>query len=270
MKNYRFIHISDIHFLENYSNDGFEALIAAKQHPKDNVVKALSNEVKEGLDFILITGDLTHEGMESDYQALNMLLKESAGEIPYIVLPGNHDRREAYCQGFLGIKPKENLDMVYVINGLRIITLDTGDGKDGRLLKEQLNWLKEILSEPSENGTILALHHPLLPNQEGLNCAEYDPGLIDIIRQSDIIGTFCGHTHRNFASLFAGKPYFTSDSMSFSMTSKSDALQFEDNAAYNLVTLCDGVLSAKVKQVVPESAVIASFALDKLSQLFSK
>lgn len=270
MESYRFIHMSDIHFLENYSNEGFEALIAAKQHPKDNVFKALSKEIKEGLDFILITGDLAHEGEESDYRALYGFLKELTGGIPFIVLPGNHDRRGAYCKVFFAAEPEAHPDRVYDLDGLRIITLDTGNSVDGRILKEQLDWLLDVLSIPAPNGTLLALHHPLIPGQEGLNCAEYDPALYEIIGKSDILGIFCGHTHKNYISRFAGKPYYTSDSMSFSMTAKEDSLQFEDHAAYNLVTLSDGILSVQVRQVVPETSVIAGFALDKLSQLFSK
>lgn len=270
MDTVRFIHMSDIHFLENYSNEGFEALIANKQHPGDNVYKCLSKEINNELNFVLITGDLTHEGSESDYLALRKLLERLLGDIPFIVLPGNHDRRDAYCRGFFGIEPEDKLDRVYDLNGLRIITLDTGNSKDGCILEEQLTWLKETLSHPSQKGTLLGLHHPLIPNQEGLDPAAYDRSFCDIIAKSDIIGIFCGHTHRNFTAQFAGKPYFTSDSMSFSMTTRYDTLQFEDYAAYNLVTLCDGILSVQVKQVVPESAVIASFSLDKLSQLFSK
>lgn len=270
MGSYRFIHMSDIHFLENYSKEGFEALIAAKQHPKNNVYKCLNREIKEGLDFILITGDLTHEGEESDYRALHGFIKELSGDIPVIVLPGNHDRRDAYCRGFLEIEPEVHPDRVYDIDGLRIITLDTGNSRDGVILEEQLVWLKEILSVSAKNGTLLALHHPLIRGQEGLDCAEYDPAFYRIIKNSDITGIFCGHTHKNYIASFAHKPYYTSDSMSFSMTAGENTLQFEDHAAYNLVTLSDGILSVQVRPVVPEPSVIAGFALDKLSQLFSK
>jgi 3',5'-cyclic AMP phosphodiesterase CpdA len=274
MNTIRFIHMSDIHYKKEYKDSGFEALISAKQHPEVNIIKCIQEEKKQGLDFVLITGDLTHEGECSDYQALAELLEEQLGDIPYILLPGNHDKREGYQAVFSQQTPAlaetSTLDVVYNIKGLRIITLDSGYCVNGIIHNEQLHWLKEILSKPSELGTLLALHHPLIPNQEGLECAVYDKELCEIIETSDILGVFCGHTHHNYLSQFAGKPYFTSDSIAFSMTTIDDILQFENQAAYNLVTLSNGILSAQVRQVIPAIDVIASFTSDKLSQLFSK
>ncbi|BCJ96008.1 metallophosphoesterase [Anaerocolumna cellulosilytica] len=280
MNTIRFIHMSDIHYRKEYKNSGFEALISAKQHPEVNIIKCIQEEKKQGLDFVLITGDLTHEGERSDYQALARLLEDQLGDIPYILLPGNHDKRKAYQAVFstqastlaetYTLAETSTIDAVYNIKGLRIITLDSGYCINGIIHNQQLHWLKEILSKPSKLGTLLALHHPLIPNQEGLECAAFDKELCEIIKNSDILGIFCGHTHHNYLSQFAGKPYFTSDSIAFSMTTIDDVLQFENQAAYNLVTLSDGILSAQVRQVIPAIDVIASFTSDKLSQLFSK
>lgn len=270
MDTMRFIHMSDLHYRINYAENGFESLIAAKQHPKDNICNCISNEVHKGLDFLLITGDLTHEGEEADYQALRTLLKSQLGDIPYIVIPGNHDRRDAFCCGFLEIEPQDTSVIVHNINGLRIIGIDTGRTVNGIITKEQIRRLQDILSKPSSRGSILAIHHPLIENQDGLARAEYNKELIAVITGSDILGIFCGHTHHNFISQFASKPYFTADSIAFSMTLENDILYFEDNAAYTIMQLHNGVLSAQVKQVVPAPAIITSFSSDKLSQLFNE
>lgn len=266
----RFIHLSDIHYMKNYATQGIEGLISAKQHPRDTVKKCIQEAIKTGIDFVLITGDLTHEGGISDYCELKELLIELLGDIPYIVLPGNHDRRDAFCKTFFNREYTKKLDEVYEIKGLRIITLDTGDSVNGLITNEQLNWLTSVLSDSSSMRTLLALHHTLIDGQNGIACANYNEALIRIIQNSDdILGIFCGHTHHNYNSKFAGKLYFTADSISFSMTENEDVLQFEDHAAYNLVTLQNGVLSAQVKQVIPATNLIASFSSDKLSQLFS-
>lgn len=270
MKALRFIHMSDIHYLRNYADYGFEALIAKQRHPKENLCACIRREKEKGLDFVLITGDLIHEGEDGDYQALRDLLDEQLGAIPYIALPGNHDKREAFCRGFLGVEPGKQLDMVYYILGLRIIVLDTGRTVNGRITKEQMEWLKNLLSETSKEGSILAFHHPLIVNQDDLPSATYDKELCEIIAASDILGIFCGHTHHNYVSQFATVPYFTADSMAFTMNSVKDGLLFEDYVAYNLMQLQDGILSAQVKQVIPAPAEIASFSSDKLSQLFSE
>lgn len=269
MEAIHFIHLSDIHYLKNYSKQGIEGLISAKQHPRDNVEKCIQEAKRTRIDFVLITGDLTHEGSVSDYLELKELLIRLLGDIPCIVLPGNHDRRDALCKIFFHKEYTEKLDTVYEFKGLRIITLDSGDSVNGLITDEQLNWLSNVLSDSSSKSTLLALHHTLIDGQNGIACASYDEALIRIIQGSDILGIFCGHTHHNYNSQFAGKLYFTADSIAFSMTEDTDILQFEDHAAYNLVTLQNGVLSAQVKQVIPANDLIASFSSDKLSQLFS-
>ncbi len=266
----RFLHMSDLHYREQYADNGFEALIAARQHPKDNIIKCIREERENGFDFLLLTGDLTHEGEKSDCLALDDLLKKELGNIPYIALPGNHDIREAFSPVFNRNGRFEGNNGVYKIKGLRIIVLDTGRSVNGLIEKEQITWLKEALKEPSPEGSLLALHHPLIDNQNGLPCAQYDGELKKVIAGSDILGIFCGHTHHNYMAQFAGKPYFTADSMAFSMVTHKEVLTFKNHAAYTVMELRGKILSAQVKQTVPEISVTASFSSDKLSQLFSQ
>ena len=265
----RFLHISDLHYRNNYSENGFEALIAAKQKPWVNVADCLNKELQKGLDFVLITGDLTHEGTAEDYQELSLLLKHLLNAVPVIPVPGNHDPKEMFQQGLFGCAEPAPLDTSYTLDGLRIVVLDSGRSVNGEISKEQIQWLKTLLAEPATEGTLLALHHPLIAEQEGLPCAAYDSELEQVIRESDIIGIFCGHTHRQFFSQFAGKPYFTADSMAFSMRQEQDLMHFENYAAYTVMQLQNRILSAQVRPVVPEILDITSFSSDKLSQLFS-
>lgn len=269
MKKLRFIHMSDLHYRKEYADYGFEALIGAKQHPEVNIKKALREEIKVGLDFVLITGDLVHEGEEEDYKALSNLLKSELGEVPFILLPGNHDRREAYRSVCCHDWTENSIDSVFDINGLKIITLDTGRTVNGEITENQIQWLSDVLKQPSERGFLLALHHPLIEKQDGLDSALYPDNFVKLIENSHIVGIFCGHTHHNYMAQFAGKPYFTADSMAFSMVSDGDKLTFKDCAAYTVMELNDRILSGQVRQVVPAIADIASFTSDKLSQLFS-
>lgn len=270
MKKIRFIHMSDLHYRKEYADKGFEGLIAAKQHPQDNICKCLRKEKAEGLDFVLITGDLTHEGEIVDYEALKCMLYTELEEIPFILLPGNHDKIDAYRTVFQKDSTEEASDSVYDIEGLKIITLDTGRSVNGEIKESQIKWLSKVLNQPEKRGFLLALHHPLIKNQDGLPCARYPDTFAELIRNSGILGIFCGHTHHNYFAQFAEKPYFTADSMAFSMVSEDDRLTFLNCAGYTVMELNDRVLSAGVRQVVPAAADIASFSSDKLSQLFSQ
>ncbi|MFA9379890.1 MAG: hypothetical protein ACERKO_02405, partial [Acetanaerobacterium sp.] len=112
--------------------------------------------------------------------------------------------------------------------------------------------------------------HPLIPNQDGLGTPRYDSSLTKLIANSDIAGIFCGHTHHNLITQFASKPYFTADSMAYSLSTQGDTASFEGIAAYNRMTLIDKTLSVQVKLVAPVPAVAARFSMNSLSQLLCK
>lgn len=260
----RFIHMSDLHYRSRFSGEGLESYLGGGLNPLENIRTCLNRELRDGLDFVLITGDLTHEGPDLDFSQLREIFTGILGNIPVIALPGNHDPHEAFCRGFLGAKACSSLDFVHEISGLRILTLDTGNSINGRISSSQLTWLEDVLSVPSERGSLLALHHPLIAGQDGLECAEYPSFLLEVIQNSDILGIFCGHTHRNYFSQFAKKPYHTAGSMSFTMTMQGDEITYENYADYNLVTLSGKTLSAQVKPVAPESGYTAGFSIHTL------
>ncbi len=270
MGSFRFIHMSDLHFLRHYSSKGFEGFLKKSRHPRLNLIDCLRTEKAQGLDFVLITGDLTQEGDDDDFSALKNLLEQEIGTTPVYALPGNHDPRNAFCNSFLGIGYTERVNRVYNQGGLRIVALDTGRGITGTVDTPQLAWLQEVLSTPSSEGTLLMVHHPLIPNQDNLGTAQYDSALVGLIAHSDILGVFCGHTHHNLITQFASKPYYTADSMAYSLQVQGDEASFECLAAYNLLTLSDKNLFAQVKLAAPAPAVAARFSMNSLSQLLSK
>lgn len=270
MESFRFVHLSDLHFRKQYENWGFQALLRKLPDSLENLIACLEKEKKQGLDFVLLTGDLSHDGTEEDYAILRGALNRTLGGTPWAALPGNHDDRAAFAAAMLGREAAQGCDAVYDCNGFRVITLDTGDGISGRLENNQAQWLRGVLAAPSKKGSILAVHHPLVPNQEGLGTIQMDNDLPDLIAESDVIGIFCGHTHRNYAGTFAGKPYFTADSLSFVMEESGPNTYLKAVAAYNRAVYCGGSLSVQVRQLAPAPAVAACFSTDTISTLFQK
>ncbi len=270
MESLRFVHLSDLHFRKQYEDWGFQNLLSKLPDSLGNLAVCLEREKAEGLDFVLLTGDLSHDGTEEDYMILRDALNHTLGGTPWVALPGNHDDRAAFAAGLLEQDASRKCDTVYHIKGFRVIMLDTGDGISGRLEKSQVQWLRNILSVPSEKGSILAVHHSLIDGQEGLGGIQADADLPDLIASSDVIGIFCGHTHHNYAGTYAGKPYFTADSMSYVMEESGPDTYLKAVAAYNCVVYCGGALSVQVRQLVPAPAVAACFSTDTLSSLFEK
>src|SRR6266851_2348763 len=83
---------------------------------------------RPGVEAMMITGDLTDNGRESEYAALAAMLKRNI-DVPVYVIPGNHDRREN-LKSVLGHLPGVTEDprfVQYTVEDLpvRLVMLDT-------------------------------------------------------------------------------------------------------------------------------------------------
>ena len=100
MSRLHFAQISDTHIRKDYSSgllhDMFDSLIS----PDEKLIQTLQELKKEQLDFIVITGDLVHEGNEADYQHFQNILNSAELAVPVLLALGNHDRKRAFCQVF--------------------------------------------------------------------------------------------------------------------------------------------------------------------------
>jgi 3',5'-cyclic AMP phosphodiesterase CpdA len=80
---------------------------------------------------------------------------------------GNDDNRAVLRRFLLDEAPSTApLDRVRMIDGLRIITLDTSvpGYHHGEISGRQLDWPADELATPAPDGTILVLHHPPIPS----------------------------------------------------------------------------------------------------------
>ena len=137
-----------------------------KRFKKTAVLHGINLEIQDGSFTVPVsyTHLLVHEGTAEDYAYFKSILEDNCKGIPYIVCLGNHDRRQAFWEGFL---EKTGVAKPYVettmINGLRIIALDTSpvDGNEiGEMPQEQLDYLAKELKTVAPKGTIVILHHP--------------------------------------------------------------------------------------------------------------
>jgi 3',5'-cyclic AMP phosphodiesterase CpdA len=160
-------------------------------------------------DAVIITGDLTDCGLAAEYAELKaMLAREIA--VPLYVIPGNHDRREAFLEAF-GMQPAPAgfVDYAVDVGPVRLVMLDTiipGSGA-GELRPPQLAWLDETLAAVPGKPTMIGMHHPafatgilhmdaiLLQNPETF--AE----VVDRHPQVQLIAA--GHVHRQITSRIA-------------------------------------------------------------------
>lgn len=116
------------------------------------------------IDAVLVTGDVSDDGSPESYAIARAEL-ERLGR-PLLVIPGNHDSREALRAEFSGLAemPATGLiDWTATVGDTRVIGLDTlveGQG-GGRLRPESLSLLAQSVSAANER-LVVALHHPPL------------------------------------------------------------------------------------------------------------
>ena len=165
-------------------------------------------------DAIVFTGDLADSGEPEAYRKLRDVVEPFAAELSaeIIWVMGNHDNRAALRSCLLDEAPSmAPLDRVCMIDGLRIITLDTSvpGHHYGEIREYQLDWLAAELGKSAPHGSILALHHPPIPSVLDLAVTvelRDQATLGRVLKGSDVRAILAGHLHYSTNATFVGIP----------------------------------------------------------------
>lgn len=257
----KFLHLSDIHFLNEYpkAEKGYNAIFNEMTSPLIQLKKAINMVDLSKINFVIITGDLVESGTCEDYLILKCELEKLLGNIPYIITLGNHDNKEAFYKGWFNKECSQPYNTVNEIGDLRIISFDNSIYKnsDGFISSEQYRWLENELKDNSEKDTILMLHHHLIKDQFTTPSVDVDENFKKIIRESSLVGIFAGHTHHPFNGIFEDKPYFSTGSLSFIGHDESNGIvRFEESAQFSLCTYKDGKISVQVLSALDDNKLL--------------
>lgn len=233
MEKLQFAHISDTHFDCNGASQ-FVKTVSKEYATKQQLIDLLVS--LPPLDFILLTGDLVHEGEVEDYSEYRQIFDTYAPATPLFCTMGNHDKRPQFAKGFLGLD-MDNRPYLYseTYADLRVICLDSAFdyGIEGYISPEQMKWLEEKLSSPYGRGTIVLSHHPFISEALGVS-AKVNQDFAKIIKNSDVIGFFNGHIHTSCYAYYLNKPHITAESMSFGIDMTNDEAIYSNRTGYNL------------------------------------
>ena len=164
-------------------------------------------------DFLVISGDLTENGLAEEYRLLRDMLDDLG--LPVLMVPGNHDRRET-MQAELELGPHSVTGGGFVqfladLNDLRLIGLDTVEpgSSAGALCQARLEFLDQALTDASGRDVLLFMHHPpfscALPYMDSVMMKCGADALAEIVsRHGNVRRLFCGHHHRPIQTGFAG------------------------------------------------------------------
>jgi 3',5'-cyclic AMP phosphodiesterase CpdA len=181
----------------------------------EDAVRAIA-ALPTAVDSILISGDLTDHGLDSEYEQVAEIVGRLGA--PVHVLPGNHDDRDRLRRRF-AVPGGSGTTLQYSVNlgPMLLVALDTTvPGSDaGELGAEQLAWLDRELSESPGAPTLIAMHHPpfltAMPafDRIGLPAADRR-GLEEIVaRHPQVQALVAGHVHRLISARVAGRPSWT-------------------------------------------------------------
>lgn len=199
------------------------------------------------VDAVLISGDVSDDGSAESYQRFKEILAPL--DLPFYVIPGNHDAREpmrvAFCDdGYLSETGKLNWHRQ--IGDIHLIGLDTlieGE-KDGMLDALTLAYLDDALASIGHNPVLLAMHHP--PFRTGVRFMD-DIGFKNSAELLELLSGFggelrivCGHIHCMMMVSVGGHI-----SISAPSPSSCFALDTRPNAPVGFMHIEDGCLLHK-------------------------
>ena len=258
-----FLHFSDIHYNSVYDSPFMRRLT-------DRTGIDLTSQLRLGLQhmrencpapaFILLSGDLVHEGLAKEYRELRDIIEAAFPAVPLFAAPGNHDSGE-YSEGWQADASASCYYAAHLPGGLRLLSLDSRGGGygSGRIDAEQLNWLRERIDEAPEVPSILMLHHtPHISGEIDFLTWQMENAreLGDALRGGNILGCFTGHTHMRYASEFNSIPCYTVCSIGYEINSLEDRFILSNQTGYNLCEYENGVLDVRRVDIPPEGGEI--------------
>jgi len=148
-------------------------------------------------DVIIVTGDLTEDGLMTEFQTAAVQLKKlKADKMVYV--SGNHDYRST---GYLLFKQFFPFDQVTIIDDIVVVVVSSArpDRDDGEVGHRQNLWVESTLAKHQDKLKIVAIHHHVIPVPDtgADQITVIDAG--DVLRsltKSNADLVLCGHRHR--------------------------------------------------------------------------
>ena len=182
----RIAFLTDLHYSEGSASVG-------------DIRRCISDiNASEGLDFVLVGGDLTDFGTDEELASVKAMLDSLKYE--YFVVAGNHDAKwsESGCNTFKELFGYDHFEITR--KGWRFVGCNSGPDMrmaPALLPKESMDWLQNL---ESRQGTVFVNHYP-----QDTSVLNY----FDVTRELKRIGTcfaIGGHWHINTAMDYDGLP----------------------------------------------------------------
>ncbi len=251
------IHLTDLHLFK----DPRQKMVDISPFcTLETIIKHL-NQTKLGEPkYIILTGDISQDESQESYKLAQETLKKL--NCPILATMGNHDFMPHFTETF------GNPTQLLEIANWRILLLNSHYPQhvEGRLVKNDLDFLKYNLEKHREYPTLIFMHHHILASQSKwldlIDLKNKKLFLKIITSYQNIRAIICGHVHQESVTLFREIPFFSTPATSwqFALNCKNFKL---DNLmpGYRWVKLfADGTIKSSVtrlpycEQFIPNQA----------------
>jgi Icc protein len=229
-------HISDLHLIE-HDHDKRRGMARRRLHflstgsaldaeaRTQRALATLQKVRRVGVDHVLITGDLTEDGMASQFEVLADVLHRSGLDPDCVTLvPGNHDgyaEPGAYTRALEGplqaFRRTSTLGVHTLLDDAVITPVSTMiEGQwftrsRGAVRHEDVLAVRKLASDPISRtrAVVIAQHHP--PSHHALFAVEWFDGVRNAVAMRDLVlertrvHVLHGHVHRRTTKHFSGR-----------------------------------------------------------------
>jgi len=189
---FRFAHLTDLHLSPNNPN------------PTEDLLRSVAQiNATEGIDFVLVTGDITEEGdracMEKAKSCLDLL------KVKYYVALGNHETKwsDSGCTAFGEIFGSERFEFEH--KGFLFLGFNSGPLMRmayGHVVPQDIRWITERMEQAGKDKPVMLVTH--YPMKDGDVDNWYE--VTDAVRPYNIRLFIGGHYHANRNERYDGIP----------------------------------------------------------------
>ena len=261
-----FLHLSDLHISSGKDSEVY----GIKSYRKLEAVVESINGLGVNPSFVLITGDISHDGTtESYYHVKNLLKKIESRNIPVYFALGNNDNRICFRRVF----EKKSMGPYYHSfdqGPLRVIVLDSyrKGTRHGYFDGDQFEWLEKTLSSDPNKPTVIAFHHTFKQYQPEFDVRtiheSHKKQLFETIQDRNVIGLLNGHLHFNQSSTVNGVLNVMVGSTGAELSYNETDYSIIDTSCYNVVFYWEGSLLIKTIYVPCEGVVLSRDPIERL------
>lgn len=211
-------------------------------------------------DVIVITGDLTNEGLIKEYEKCKEYVSKLHSK-KIITISGNHDYRNSGYLVFKKFFPFETINEL----GDQVVLVTVGtarpDRNEGEVGYRQNLWIERTMKKYHDRVKIIAMHHHLMgvPDTGSDRQTVIDSGdTLRTILDTDVDLVLCGHKHRPWIWNFKDLEIVNAG------TASSDRVRGLFENSYNIINIKDKKINVDLKIVggkrIPLEDIVKNYA----------